>query len=68
MTMQFANLKNGTLSIDTYRHADATATDVTDLLRCFDVKAQCALVASIDTEEDKSSVEKAIGRQFDFLD
>lgn len=52
----FANYKNGEVTINTYRFADAQVTDVADILNAIETESEEILVASIDTEEELAAI------------
>ena len=53
----FANYKNGEVTINTYRFPDAQATDVADILNAVETESEEILVASIDTDEELAAIE-----------
>jgi hypothetical protein len=55
-TQYFVNYKNGDVSINTYRFADAQVTDVNDLLKSHDNQSDEILVASIDTDQELQKI------------
>ncbi|MEX1669098.1 hypothetical protein AB4876_09255 [Zhongshania guokunii] len=53
----FANYKNGEVTINTYRFPDAQVTDVADILNAVETESEEILVASIDTDEELAAIE-----------
>ena len=53
----FANYKNGEVTINTYRFPDAQVTDVADILNTVETESEEILVASINTEEELAAIE-----------
>lgn len=53
----FANYKNGEVTINTYRFPDAQVTDVADILNAIETESDEILVASIDTDEELAAIE-----------
>lgn len=51
MNSQFANYKNGELTVNTHRFADATTTDIQDILNANENQSDEILCASIDIGE-----------------
>jgi len=49
---QFANYKNGEITVNTYRFADAVVTDVNDILNAVEAESDEVLTASICTDEE----------------
>ena len=59
--INFANFKNGVLTFNNYRFADAQATDLADILSVStNSESKEILTASIDSEEDLKAVEALI--------
>lgn len=56
----FANLKNGQITINTYRIPDASVTTLEDLLECYEKETEETLTASIESDEDLRRVESLI--------
>lgn len=53
----FANYKNGEVTINTYRFPEAQVTDVADILNAIETESDEILVASIDTDEELAAIE-----------
>ena len=53
----FANYKDGTVTINTHRFPDAQVTDVADIINAVETESEEILVASIDTDEELASIE-----------
>lgn len=56
MKTQFANYKDGQVTINSYRFADAQVTDVEDILSAVENKSDEVLVASIDTDDEMEAL------------
>ena len=56
----FANLKNGVVTIDTYRFSDAQVTTLDDLLLYFAEGMEDCLTATIDNYKDFCCLKRAI--------
>jgi len=57
---KFANYENGTLTINSYRAANATSTDVEDIVEAYDDALDVCLTASIDTDAELNDIEVRI--------
>ena len=55
---EFANYKDGQVTINTYRFTDAVVTDVADILNAVKAESDEVLVASIDTDDERSAIEE----------
>jgi len=54
---EFANYKNGQVTINTYRFPDAVATDVADIMSAVASESDEILVACINTDEEKAAID-----------
>lgn len=53
----FANYKNGQVTISTYRFVDAQVTDIEDILNAVEKESDEILTASIDSDEELAAIE-----------
>lgn len=53
---EFANYKNGQVTINTYRFPDAVVTDIEDICNAAKTESEEILVASIDTDEERDAL------------
>jgi hypothetical protein len=56
----FANYKNGEVTINTHRLPGAQVTDIADILNAVETESEEILVASIDTDEEFAAIEAGI--------
>mgnify|MGYP001547256937 FL=1 len=59
--VNFANYKNGQITVNTYRLPDAMVTDIDDICKAFKAESDEILTASIDTEEELKRIETLQG-------
>jgi len=52
----FANYKNGQITVDTYRLVDAVVTDIADILEALESESDEILTASINTDAELTAV------------
>ncbi len=56
----FANYKNGTVTINTYRFADAAVTDVADILNAAAAGSDEILTATIETDDELAEISRVV--------
>ena len=54
----FANLKNGVITINTYRFPGAQVTDINDILSALENDSEETLAASIDNDVELAAISK----------
>lgn len=55
---EFANYKDGQVTISTYRLPDAIVTDIDDILSALETDSDEILVATISTETERATIEE----------
>ena len=53
---EFANYKNGQVTINTYRFSDAMLTDVNDIISASNQESGEILTATIESEEERQAI------------